>query len=88
MPKNNRKLREEHAAMEDARSSSYAIFADSDIYATSYDAYIKTFEDFSKRQDTVNVLVIGAATWVMENIWMNKFDNLKFVSIDNSLDFR
>lgn len=74
--------------MEDERSSSYAIFADSELYAASYDSYMNVFEDFSKSKDVVKILVIWAATWIMENLWLKKFSNFYFVSVDNSLDFR
>ena len=87
MNHNDQKLREQHSLMEGQRSSSYAIFADAPEYWFSYDSYLETFEQYSQRNKTVNILNIGAATGILEFLALRDIPNLHFVSVDNSQDF-
>ena len=83
-----RDLRKRHSLMEAQRSSSYAIFADAPEYWSSYDSYFELFARYAAARPVVNILNVGSATGIMENLALWRMDNLHFVSVDNSLSFR
>lgn len=84
-PKDLRKL---HSLMEAQRSSSYALFADAPEYWFSYDSYLTLFGQYADKQPSVEIMNIGSATGILENLALGKMDRLHFVSIDNSASFQ
>ena len=74
--------------MEAQRSSSYALFADAPEYWFSYDSYLDLFGEYADRQSSVEIMNIGSATGILENLALWRMDNLHFVSVDNSVSFR
>ncbi len=83
-----RDLRKRHSLMEEQRSSSYALFADAPEYWFSYDGYLALFQQYSEKRDEVQILNIGSATGILENLALRRMNNLHFVSVDNSASFR
>jgi len=82
------KDRNKHSRMENERSASYAILADSREYIGSYAPYIAVAEEMLKEKKNIKVLNIGSATGILEFLMLQRFNAVNIVSIDNSTSFQ
>lgn len=86
----NQKVRYGHSSMEDEKATSYSIMARSSDYIKAYKKYISIIKKYSELtgKENLNILNLGYGPGILENIILNEFESIKFISIDNSNTFK
>jgi len=84
----NQEIRKKHSSMEYEKANSYSIMALSNEYKFAYQKYVPIIEAFIKvKGGVIRILNLGYASGVLENILLSNFENINFVSVDNSKTF-